>query len=370
MRIPQLVAVVSIVAVVAATGCVTSSHDAADTGSDGVPTALRDTGLYADWARREVAADVHGFAPAFPLFSDGAQKSRWIYLPPGTQIDASDLDEWTFPVGTKLWKEFRHNITAADGNVTPDQRIETRMLWKRAANGSADDWSMVTYVWSADQTEASLALETDPPPVPFPGTADYEVPVLRCHDCHDGRRDKVLGFDAPMLAAPEADQTGVTYASLVADGLIGPSMPPAEQMQFLGSGTAAERTAVGYLHTNCGVACHHASSGQEVPFFTRIEAGGSATMPASIAETQAFATAVNVASVFVPAADPSDDYRIRPTDVTRSTVVYRMSVRNGLTGGGEQMPPIATHEVDTAGVAAISTWVDSMRSAPYPAPGP
>jgi hypothetical protein len=197
------------------------------------------------------------------------------------------------------------------------------------------------------------------------------VPVERCHDCHDGRRDKVLGFDAPLLAAPEADQSGVTYSSLVADGLIGPTaMPPVDQMQFLGSGTAVERAAIGYLHVNCGVACHHASSGQEVPFFTRIEAGTAATMPASIAQTQAFQTAVNVASIFVPANDASVDYRIRPTDVTRSTVVYRMGVRNGLIGGGEQMPPIATHEVDTAGVAAISAWIDAMTAAPYPAPGP
>src|SRR5580698_3735412 len=165
----------------AAVGCVTSSHDADGVGSDGAPADLRDTGLYGDWARRDIATDVHAYTPGFALWSDGAQKSRWIYLPPGTQIDATDLDEWTFPVGTKLWKEFRHNITAANGHVVPDQRIETRMLWKRADNGSADDWTMVTYVWSADQTDAKLALETDPPPLPFPGTTDYEVPVERCH---------------------------------------------------------------------------------------------------------------------------------------------------------------------------------------------
>jgi hypothetical protein len=74
--------------------------------------------------------------------------------------------------------------------------------------------------------------------------------------------------------------------------------------------------------------------------------------------------------VSVPASDAAIDYRIRPTDITRSTVVYRMSVRNGLIGGGEQMPPIATHEVDTAGRAAVSAWIDAMTASPYPKPGP
>ena len=46
------------------------------------------------------------YAPKFQLWSDSATKKRWIYLPPGSQIDTSDMDFWKFPVGTKVWKEF------------------------------------------------------------------------------------------------------------------------------------------------------------------------------------------------------------------------------------------------------------------------
>ena len=40
------------------------------------------------------------------LWADYATKQRWILLPPGTKIDATDPNEWVFPVGTKVWKEF------------------------------------------------------------------------------------------------------------------------------------------------------------------------------------------------------------------------------------------------------------------------
>lgn len=59
------------------------------------PATLAGTGLFAD-----AAAGVFPFEPQYPLWTDGARKRRWIALPPGTAIDASDVDHWQFPVGT------------------------------------------------------------------------------------------------------------------------------------------------------------------------------------------------------------------------------------------------------------------------------
>ena len=82
-----------------------------------LPEHLRDTGLYARGRGEQIAADVLPFSPQYPLWSDGAEKRRWIRLPPGTRIDAHDADRWVFPVGTRLWKEF-----------SLGRRLETRML--------------------------------------------------------------------------------------------------------------------------------------------------------------------------------------------------------------------------------------------------
>ena len=67
---------------------------------------LADTGLYQDASAERVAADVLAYTPQYPLWSDGATKRRWIRLPPGAAIDASDPDAWVFPIGTQIWKEF------------------------------------------------------------------------------------------------------------------------------------------------------------------------------------------------------------------------------------------------------------------------
>ena len=81
-----------------------------------LPQRLSDTGLYVANSMR-VSADNIAFAPQYPLWSDGTSKRRWIYLPPGAAIDASRVDAWEFPVGTRLWKEFGY-----------DRRVETRYI--------------------------------------------------------------------------------------------------------------------------------------------------------------------------------------------------------------------------------------------------
>ena len=100
---------------------------AADGGSDpcndaGVPpSTLECAGLYADFARQTLAPNAMPYAPAAPLWSDGAEKERWIELPSGQKIDISNPNEWVFPVGTKVFtKQFTYM----------GRRVETRMFQK------------------------------------------------------------------------------------------------------------------------------------------------------------------------------------------------------------------------------------------------
>src|SRR6476661_7825652 len=73
---------------------------------DTLPERLSETGLYVAGSTTVVRDDNLAFAPQYPLWSDGTTKRRWIHLPAGTAIDASDPDAWEFPPGTRLWKEF------------------------------------------------------------------------------------------------------------------------------------------------------------------------------------------------------------------------------------------------------------------------
>jgi hypothetical protein len=85
------------------------------------PLHLHETGLFAAGSPAGTGPGVMSFTPQYALWSDGAAKRRWLYLPPGTQIDAANPDAWEFPRGTRLWKEFAH-----------DRAVETRYIERRA----------------------------------------------------------------------------------------------------------------------------------------------------------------------------------------------------------------------------------------------
>ena len=326
----------------------------------GSAAELRCTGLYDDWASRHVDPANLPFKPAFEFWADGAQKSRWIYLPAGQKIDVSNMNEWTFPVGTKIWKEFRLDI---GGSV---KKVETRILQKLAAGS----WDMQTYVWSPDQSTATLQTT---PILPFPGTTSYEVPVGKCGACHNHRADKVLGFEAVLLAAPEA--TGLTWSQLQATSKLtssnGNETIAASALHLLdGAKRAIERNAVGYLHVNCGIMCHKPGGG--VPFAMRLTIDNTTKKtPDDVTTTDVYLGAVNQLSGFTPPASSGTYYRLRPTDDTRSTIYYRTGQRDQLQGGSDQMPPFGTHSVDTVGRQTLDDWIHYMTTANgYPAPSP
>jgi len=93
-----------------------------------LPQRLSKTGLFSDISSGTIADGVSAYRPQFQLWSDGAEKRRWIALPPCTTIDTSDMDDWEFPSGTKVWKEFG----------IAGKRIETRLLIKQGPGD--DDW--------------------------------------------------------------------------------------------------------------------------------------------------------------------------------------------------------------------------------------
>jgi hypothetical protein len=128
------------------------------------------------------------FAPQYPLWTDGASKRRWIRLPQGTSIDASNPNDFAFPIGTRLWKQFGF-----------ERLVETRFM-ERRADGS---WRFATYVWRAGGHDAELAPEAG---VPWAHTmaegVSYDVPgTTDCESCHLGRSNPVLGFGALQLSA-------------------------------------------------------------------------------------------------------------------------------------------------------------------------
>jgi len=298
------------------------------------PATLACTGLYTDVMAKRLAPGVEPFSPAVPLWADGADKERWIRLPPGTTVDASNPSEWSFPEGTKLWKQF-----SRDG-----RRIETR-LWQKVRDGF---WVDATYAWNDDQSAADRSNGGD---IPL-GQGTYHIPTQdECEKCHRGRTEHILGFDEVELGLPGA--TGLTLARLVAKGRLSPA-PASTSLKIGDDGTGAAAPALAWLHTNCGVTCHNANSNSMayaagmVLTLNPVELDGR-----PVSRLAPLRTTVGIT---VNTPDWNGRTRIIPGNPTIS-LLYQLIANRGM---GNQMPPFASSEVDVEHVAQVEAWIRKM----------
>jgi len=324
-------------------GSAAPRHDSRAEPRTEAPALLSETGLFLDARTGTLQPGVRPFTPQYPLWSDGATKRRWVFLPEGATIDATDAEAWVFPAGTKFWKEFSFG-----------ERVETRYM-ERQSDGS---WLFATYVWLADSSDAARASENGVRGACTTklGTR-HDIPSAQdCCACHDASPGRVLGFGALQLAperdplAPHAETPApdaLGFAELLASGRLAGSraelLAAAEPIE---ARTPRERAALGYLHANCG-GCHNAqgplaSLGLELAY----RRGG---------EAPALRTALGRPSRYLPSGAQTAQ-RIAPGAPEESVLTHRMASRFGPT----QMPPLGTHAVDAEALALVRAWISDL----------
>lgn len=303
------------------------------------PRTLAETELYADPATFTVRADALEFAPQYPLWTDGASKRRWIALPEGAHIDASAAEAWSFPVGTKLWKEFAFG-----------RRVETRYM----ELGADGEWAYATYVWNADESGAERAPENGVRGVcELPGGARHDIPSrMDCLACHDASPTEVLGFSALQLSAdrdplaPHAQPASpelVDLDDLISRGLVR-NLPATlvARLPRIHADSPRERAALGYLHGNCG-GCHNsqgplAQLGLDLAY--SLEHGSNAVRTAL--DTPSRYRSPNTSGLRIASGAPHD-----------SLLVQRMATRNPLL----QMPAVGSKLVDEQALELLRDWI-------------
>jgi hypothetical protein len=338
------VAAVKSAALFALALAVAAASAAAPADRSALPARLSETGLYRPGSTTALSDGVIAFAPQYPLWSDGTRKRRWIWLPPGSAIDARQVDAWEFPVGTRLWKEFGYGA-----------RVETRMI-ERLADGS---WRFAAYIWNRGGSDADLAPEDGA----FVAVSDapngrYAVPSRNdCLACHEGAAVPVLGFSALQLSAdrdplaPHADAKPgqLDLKQLAARGLLR-GLP----RQFLATPpridapTPLARAALGYLHGNCGH-CHNeagALTGLEMVLAQRADRTANSaerTLQSLLGHSSRFRPEGAQAAQRIAAGHGS------------SVLTLRMKTDNPLA----RMPPLGVQVVDTEGVQLIERWISN-----------
>ena len=314
------------------------------------PPTLADTGLYRDAAAREIDPGHLVFAPQYPLWTDGATKRRWMALPPGGVIDASDPDAWVFPVGTRFWKEFAFG----------GRPVETRFM----ELGPEGEWLFAAYEWSADGRGATLApARGRGRAVPLEGGAFHAIPaVTDCGVCHKSRAAQVLGFSALQLS-PDRDPGALHADASPGEGvdldylldhrlIVGLPASCREHPPRIEARSPTERAALGYLHGNCGH-CHNATGKLSDLDLVLSQAVGAP-------EPAALATALD--RPFhdpPPGLAPEAQVRIIPGQPDRSGLLARVASRSPAL----QMPPLGTALVDEEAVALLREWISELPDA-------
>jgi mono/diheme cytochrome c family protein len=83
------------------------------------------------------------------LWSDGADKERFIALPGDSRIDFTGERGWNFADGAVLVKTF--SLLLRDKDSSSRRRIETRLLTRQDGK-----WAGYSYLWNDEQSDATL----------------------------------------------------------------------------------------------------------------------------------------------------------------------------------------------------------------------
>ena len=271
-----------------------------------------------------------------PLFSDYAEKERFIYVPVGSEITANAQGKLSFPVGSALIKSFGYKSRTGGVNV-----IETRVLLHRPTG-----WVALPYVWRADGSDADLRLGGTRIPVEFnrAGTKmsiSYAVPNKnQCKQCHSSDQQLVpIGTTWQNMELPRAGDRARFISSMPQLA----SMAPWASWDDSSTGTIAER-ANSYLNVNCGH-CHAplGSASNSGLFFD-----GSAK--------DATAYGIGKRPVAAGRASGNFNFVVEAGSPEKSILVHRMKS----TESAIAMPELGRSLLHYEGIALLEQWIANM----------
>ncbi|MEX0341867.1 MAG: SO2930 family diheme c-type cytochrome [Erythrobacter sp.] len=324
-------ALLSAVAAMASTGVPRIDTDAAIM-DERLQRSLSEFGFFADPAGQRPNARVTPYRLNTPLYSDGADKLRFIYLPQGTAMAAQGEGLLGFPIGTALIKTF------AFGEGTDRRLIETRVLLHRDSG-----WLALPYLWNEEQTDARLAIAGARLDLTTPkGEAiSYRVPNKnQCKECH--------GLDGEVVPiGPKARNLSHDWlGEMVAAGHLDKAPRDADQFPVWEHRASADLTAAAraYLDVNCAH-CHRpgamaSNSGLDLRWEQQVPG----------------ALGVGKRPVAAGRGSGGHLYDIVPGSPDSSILTYRMASPEP----GVAMPELGKATVDEEGLDIVRRWIEEM----------
>lgn len=299
--------------------------------ADAMPPLLSDYGFFADAPAQVPAKGVVPYRLNTALWSDGAEKLRFIYVPAGKQARATPADAngglLDLPVGSALIKTFAFTENGKR------RLIETRLLLHRA-----EGWVALPYLWNAEQTEARLAIAGARVPVTTPAgeRISYRVPNKnQCKECHG-----LNGAVVPIGPKPRNLSTE-WLAEMVAGKRVDAVPQGADTFPLWQAREKAGAVARAYLDVNCAHCHRPGASASNSGLDLRWE--------------QADRAALGVMKRPVAAGRGAGPhlFAVVPGKPDESIMAYRMAS----TEPGVAMPELGKDTVDREGLAVVRKWI-------------
>jgi uncharacterized repeat protein (TIGR03806 family) len=302
------------------------------------PDKLSKTGCFDAKDPTKPAAGVIPFGVQSALWSDGAEKERFLALPDGKTIHVNADNDFELPISTVLIKTF----------MLGGKRVETRLL-VRHADG---EWGGYSYEWDDAQTDATLLPANKTKVV---GNDTWYFPSrAECFQCHTTPAGRSLGLEIAQQNGDFVytstnrlsnqlktfDHIGLFDAS-VGDVASLPAMPTPTKDGDL------EPRARAYLHSNCSH-CHRPDGGGRGAMDFRFSRSFAETKSCN-ADPQAENLGVANAKIITPG---------QPTKSILSLRVHAVDAK--------RMPPLGVAVGDAAGLSLLDQWISSLTSCPTP----
>lgn len=298
-----------------------------------------------------------------PLFTDYAEKYRFIWVPEGKQAAYSSRNTLDFPVGTIIAKTFtmpNDFLNEAAGEVI----IETRLLLHRK-NG----WATLPYTWREDLTGADLTLAGGTRTLTWihsdgsTRSTNYVIPDANsCKTCHNiARPETGSGVNMETVITPigpkarflnmdnvYAGKTVNQLEHMWAEGVLVGLPADLDSIDTVPAwddpAADLQNRAKGYLDSNCAH-CHNdqgfaSNSGLFLEYWREVD------------------TSYGICKQPVAAGSGSGGLKhdIVPGDPEASITWYRMNSNEP----DVRMPEIGRSIIHEEGVALIYEWIASM----------
>jgi uncharacterized repeat protein (TIGR03806 family) len=322
---------------------------------------LRATGCVDLDDPKKPAASLIPYDVNSPLWSDGADKQRFLALPDGARIHVKDCQlepatcapktdggtpdddgHWELPVGTVLMKSF----------LFAGKFVETRLFVR-----FADRWAGYSYRWDDAETDASI-VSTDGDTTSIANDAgpsqSWSFPSRGgCLECHNDAAGGSLGLETMQLDRALRYPSGIDANQIATLEHIGAFDAPVRRLTPLAdprlpdpSGQMLDARARSYLHSNCSI-CHR----PEGPFN-----GLDLRVNVPLAEMRLCNADPQKGDQGVPGAK-----LLVPQMPDESILYLRMQAPDKAAG---RMPTLASSVLDAQGLALVSDWIKATTTCP------